>query len=82
MNIRGGRDWPVAHSMAAEQCASACAGFILPHKRWLSGLSRAIRSFTSCVLAGSYRLFMGKAWPLAQEDDQRLRKLQKIRAAV
>src|SRR4051812_15758426 len=32
-NIRGGQISPTAHSIAWAQCATACAGFILPHCR-------------------------------------------------
>src|SRR6516164_7904877 len=55
INIRRGNFSPTAISIAAEQCASACAGFILPHSRSLSGLSRATRSFTSSTVAASKR---------------------------
>lgn len=57
-NIRGGILSPTAHSIAREQCASACGAVIVPHNRSLSGLSNAIRSFTSCTLVASKRFLM------------------------
>ena len=57
IKIRGGHIFPIAISIAAEQCASACAAFILPHSRSLSGLNCAIRSFTSSTAAASKRVF-------------------------
>jgi hypothetical protein len=63
INIRGGHISPIAISIAAEQCASACAGFILPHIRSLSGLSCAIRSFTSSTFLASKRFFIRKDLP-------------------
>ncbi len=54
-SIRGGRLSPGASSKPAVQCAIACAGFILPHWRSLSGRRCAILSFTSCTLAASNR---------------------------
>ena len=63
INIRGGNFSPIAISIAAEQCASACAGFILPHCRSLSGLSCAIRPFTCSTVAASKKFFMRKLAP-------------------
>src|SRR5205814_8831253 len=57
-NIRGGILSPNANSKPAEQCATACAAFILPHSRSLCGLSCAIRSLTSSTLVASKRFFM------------------------
>ena len=37
INALGGRICPIAISTPAEQCASICAGLILPQTRWLSG---------------------------------------------
>jgi hypothetical protein len=57
INMRGGILSPTAHSIPLEQCASAWAGFIFPHSRSLSGLSCAVRSFTSATLTASKRFF-------------------------
>jgi hypothetical protein len=57
IKIRGGVTFPIAIPTVAEQCASICAGFILPHCRSLSGLNRASRSFTSSTVAASHRFF-------------------------
>ena len=57
-NTRGGVLSPSANSKPAEQCATACGAFIVPHNRSLSGLSNAIRFFTSCTLVASKRFFM------------------------
>jgi hypothetical protein len=54
---RGGVLSPSANSKPAEQCATACGAFIVPHNRSLSGLNNAIRSFTSCTLVASKRFF-------------------------
>jgi len=61
--IRGGDTFPIAISIAAEQCASICAGFILPHCRSLSGLNCASRSLTSSTVAASNRFFTRKGEP-------------------
>ena len=58
ISLRGGSFSPTAHSMAAEQCASACAALILPHSRSLAGLSCQSRSFTSSTAAVSKRFFI------------------------
>src|SRR5260221_11590849 len=63
IKIRGGETFPIAISNAAVQCASACAGFILPHWRWLPGCNRASLAFTSSTLAVSKRFFMWKGLP-------------------
>ncbi len=49
-NALGGRICPIAISIPAEQCASICAGLILPHTRWLSGCRCSSRCFTSSTL--------------------------------
>jgi len=54
---------PSAVSTPREQCSSACAGFIVPHCRTLSGLNCAIRCFTSSTLAASNRFFIRNALP-------------------
>jgi hypothetical protein len=56
--IRGGDTLPSAIPIAAEQCASICATFILPHRRSLSGLRCAIRSVISFTAADSKRFFI------------------------
>lgn len=61
-----GRICPMAISIDAEQCASACAGFIVPHSRWLSGRNCRNRSFTSSTLAASNRFFTRKCSPCAE----------------
>jgi hypothetical protein len=58
MNIRGGFWSPTAISIAREQWASICAGYIVPHARAVSGFNRAIRVFTSSADAGSKRFFI------------------------
>lgn len=57
INIRGGSLSPTANSKPAVQCAIACATFILPHSRLLSGLRCLSRSFTSSTVVASNRFF-------------------------
>src|ERR1700722_5900559 len=47
--FRGGEFKPAAISIHAEQCASICAEFILPHCFWLSGFKVSIRFLISIV---------------------------------
>ena len=56
--LRGGEFNPAAISIHAEQCASICATFIVPHSLWLSGLNNSIRFLISIVEESSNRLFM------------------------
>jgi hypothetical protein len=58
INNRGGNLSPSANSNPRAQCSKACAEFMRPHCRSLSGLRHAIRSFTSSTLAASNRFFM------------------------
>ena len=58
INARGGLISPAADCKLAEQCAMACAAFIFPHCRWLSGRSFATRAFTSSAVDFSKRFFM------------------------
>jgi hypothetical protein len=54
-----GRDFnPAAISIHAEQCASICATFILPHCFSLSGLKNSIRFLISIAQERSNRLFI------------------------
>ena len=58
MNIRGGFWSPTAISMAREQCATICAGPIVPQTRGVSGLKCAILLFTPSAVAESKRFCM------------------------
>lgn len=60
ITLRGGNLSPTTISICSEQCASACAGFILPHCRWLSGRNCAMRPFISLTAAASNRFSMRK----------------------
>ena len=63
MKTRGGVLSPNANSTPAEQCATACGAFILPHSRWLSGFNNAIRSFTSFHTCRFKEIFHGPHAP-------------------
>jgi hypothetical protein len=82
-NSRGGILSPTANSIPRQQCSSACAGFISPHSRSLSGLSRAIRSFTSSTFDFSKRFFIRNVLPRLTPRNQmhlstRAMKLQRV----
>jgi hypothetical protein len=62
-NIGGGFLSPTAISIAREQCASICAGRIVPHTRAVSGVTCAIRFFTPSAVAASKRFVIWKDLP-------------------
>lgn len=58
MNVRGGDRRPAAISIHAEQCASICAAFMLPHWRALSGRRCVSRFLSSSTVVASKRFFI------------------------